>query len=415
MYHASVEVKEMGRSLEAYISREIPNIFKEYSLVAVNEILPGQIEADFHLKDKDGNDVFMEVTGRKLGHTKLNQILNMYAAISNIEPPLKKFELLVIAPEVTPSVKKELAKLPVKLLTYKQIGITDQKLRKIKEQDREQQKSLSPSPEEAKLIAKWESEKKTTIRASDVQEALDCSLDYAYYLLHNLERKNWIERVTQGLYQFIPLSYGYPERIPPSNSFIIGASLIKPDYFSYYTSNSHYGFTTQMPYTLFIATTKKKPEITWEGRTFKFITLSKQKFFGYKKEQIFEHEVTMAEPEKSLVDSFDKPKYAGGIEQLARIVWRGFPQVKKEKLVNYALRMNSHALIQRMGFTIDYLTNEQLIKPLPQNLRDKLLKKVGKTAIYLDSRKPKTGTFSKEWNIINNLPREQLLSEIEVR
>jgi predicted transcriptional regulator of viral defense system len=415
MYHASVEVKEMGRSLEAYISREIPNIFKEYSLVAVNEILPGQIEADFHLKDKDGNDVFMEVTGRKLGHTKLNQILNMYAAISNIEPPLKKFELLVIAPEVTPSVKKELAKLPVKLLTYKQIGITDQKLRKIKEQDREQQKSLSPSPEEAKLIAKWESEKKTTIRASDVQEALDCSLDYAYYLLHNLERKNWIERVTQGLYQFIPLSYGYPERIPPSNSFIIGASLIKPYYFSYYTSNSHYGFTTQMPYTLFIATTKKKPEITWEGRTFKFITLSKQKFFGYKKEQIFEHEVTMAEPEKSLVDSFDKPKYAGGIEQLARIVWRGFPQVKKEKLVNYALRMNSHALIQRMGFTIDYLTNEQLIKPLPQNLRDKLLKKVGKTAIYLDSRKPKTGTFSKEWNIINNLPREQLLSEIEVR
>lgn len=405
----------MVRSLEAYISREIPNRFKEYSLVAVNETLPGQIEADFHLKDKDGNDVFMEVTGRKLGRTKLNQILNMYAAISNIEPPLKKFKLLVIAPDVTPSIKNELENLPVKLLTYEQIGFTDQKLRKLKKQNQQQQKSQSLSPEEAKLIAKWESEKKTTIRASDVQEALDCSLDYAYYLLHNLERKNWLERITKGLYQFIPISYGYPERIPPSNSFIIGANLIKPYYFSYYTSNSHYGFTTQMPYTLFIATTKKKPEITWEGSTFKFITQSKQKFFGYKKEQIFDNKVMMAEPEKSIVDSFDKPKYTGGIEQLTRIVWRGYPQVKKETLVKYALRMNSHALIQRMGFIIDYLANEKLIKPLPQNLQDKLLKQVGKTAIYLDSRKQKTGTFSKEWNIVNNLPREQLLSEIEVR
>jgi predicted transcriptional regulator of viral defense system len=413
-------VKEMERSLEAYISREIPNIFKEYSLVAVNETLPGQIRADFHLKDEDGNDVFMEVTGRKLGRTKLTQILNMYAAISNIEPPLKKFKLIVIAPDVTPSVKKELEKLPVKLLTYQQIGITDKKLRKLQEQNRQQQKrqmqeAQSLSPEEARLIAKWESEKKTTIRASDVQEALDCSLDYAYYLLHNLEHKHWLERVTKGLYQFIPLSYGYPERIPPSNSFIIGANLIKPYYFSYYTSNSHYGFTTQMPFTLFIATTKKKPEITWTGSTFKFITLSKRKFFGYKKEQIFDNEVMMAEPEKSLVDSFDKPKYAGGIEQLARIVWRGLPKVKEEKLVKYAIKMNSHALIQRMGFIIDYLANEKLIKPLPKNLKDKLLKHVGKTAIYLDSRKPKSGKLSKEWNTINNIPREQLLSEIEVR
>lgn len=405
----------MEHSLEAYISREIPNIFKDYSLVAVNEVLPGKISADFHLKDKDGNNVFIEVKGRKIGRTQLTQIINMYAAISNIEPPLKNFTLLIITPEVTPPVKKELEKLQVKLLTYKQIGITEQKLRELKERERKQQNSQKLSPEEARLIAKWESEKKKIIRASDVQDALDCTLEYAYYLLHNLKRKNWLERVTTGLYQFIPLSYGYPERIPPSDSFIIGANLIKPYYFSYYTSNSHYGFTTQMPFTLFIATTKKKPEITWEGTTFKFITLSKRKFFGYKKEQIFDNEVMMAEPEKSLVDSFDKPKYAGGIEQLARILLRGLPRVKEEKLVKYAIRMNSHALIQRMGFIIDYLASEKLIKPLPQNLRDKLLKHVGKTAIYLDSKKPKTGTYSKEWNIINNLPREQLLSEIEIR
>ncbi|GAI56490.1 unnamed protein product, partial [marine sediment metagenome] len=237
---------------------------------------------------------------------------------------------------------------------------------------------------------RWESEKKAMVRASDVQEALDCTVDYAYFLLHNLERKHWLERVVRGLYQFIPLSYGYPERVPPSNSFVIGAVLIEPYYFSYYTSNSHYGFTTQMPFTLFMATTKKKPGIEWAGGAFKFVTLSKRKFFGYRREKVFDTEVNMAEPEKSLVDSFDKPRYAGGMEQLVRITWRGLSRVKKEKLVEYAVRMSSHALIQRLGFVIGFLVKEDLVKPLPRNLRDKMLGHVGKAAIYLDSRKPRT-------------------------
>ena len=406
----------MERALEAYVSREIPNIFREHSIVAVNEILPGQIRADFHLMDRNGTDVFVEVSARKIGRTKLSQILNMYAAISNIEPPLRKFELIVIGPDVMPSVKKELEMLQVKLLTYEQIGITSQKLRELQEPERRrQQETQRLSPEEARLVAKWESEKKTTIRASDVQEALNCTVEYAYYLLHNLERKHWLERITRGLYQFIPLSYGYPERIPPSNSFIIGAALIKPYYFSYYTSNSHYGFTTQMPFTMFIATTKKKPDIEWASSAFKFITLSKRKFFGYRREKVFDTEVNIAEPEKSLVDSFDKPRYAGGIEQLARITWRGLPRVKKEKLLKYAIRMKSHALIQRLGFTIDFLVKEELLKPLSPNLKHMMLRHVGKTVIYLDSRRPKTGEFSKEWRIISNVPRKQLLSEIEIR
>jgi len=407
---------KMERALEAFVSREIPNIFREYSIVAVNEILPGRIRVDFHLRDRDGTDVFVEVSARKIGRTKLGQILNMYAAISNMEPPLRKFELIVVGPDVTPSVKKELEKLQVKLLTYEQIGITGQKLREVREQERRRRGEIQQlSPDETRLVVRWESEKKAMVRASDVQEALDCTVDYAYFLLHNLERKHWLERVVRGLYQFIPLSYGYPERIPPSNSFVIGAVLIEPYYFSYYTSNSHYGFTTQMPFTLFIATTKKKPGIEWAGGAFKFVTLSKRKFFGYRREKVFDTEVNIADPEKSLVDSFDKPRYAGGMEQLVRITWRGLSRVKKEKLVEYAVRMSSHALIQRLGFIIDFLVKEDLVKPFPRNLRDKMLGHVGKAATYLDSRKPRTGEFSREWRIINNVPREQLLSEIEIR
>ncbi len=411
-----IPVNGMEGALEAYASREIPRIYREHTLTAVNEVLPGRITVDFHFKKSDDTDIFVEVTGKKIGRTMLDQIINIFTAISNIEPTLKKFELTVIGPEVEASVREELERIPVKLLTFEQIGITSKDGLKLRESELQRQReTLHLSPNEARLVATWESENKTIIRPSDVQEALDCTPDYAYLLLHSLEDKKWIERVTQGLYQFIPLSYGYPNRIPPTNSYVIGASLIEPYYFSYYTSNSHYGFTTQIPYTLFIATTKKKPDFEWSGSNFKFITLSENKFFGYRKEAIFDTNVNMAEPEKSLVDSFDKPRYAGGVEQLAGITWRGLSRVNKDRLVKYAVKMNSRSLIQRLGFIISFLAEENLVKPLSLKLENTLLDKVGGTVIYLDSKRPKTGKLTKKWRVINNVPRSQLLSEIEIR
>jgi len=44
-----------------------------------------------------------------------------------------------------------------------------------------------------------------------------------------------------------------------------------------------------------------------------------------------------------------------------------------------------------------------------------LLDSVGEAVIYLDSKRLKTGKLTGKWRIINNVPRSQLLSEIEVR
>lgn len=405
---------KMESSLEAYVSREILRVFAGHTLVATNETLPGHIAVDFHLRDKNNVDVFVEVSTRKIDRSMLSKILNLYSSLANLEPPLKRFELIFVGSEVAESIRKEIKGLPIRLITLEDLGITKRKLKEIEEEQR-QLRIRKLSPEEARLVARWEAEKKTIIRATDVQSILHCSLNYAYFLLHKLERKKWLERVATGVYQFVPAAYGYPEKIPPANAFVVGAALVKPYYFSYYTSNSHYGFTTQMPFTLFIATTKKKPNTEWQGTTFKFVTLAKRKFFGYQLERVFDAEIYMAEPEKSLVDSFDKPHYAGGIEQLARIVWRGLARVDQNKLVNYAIRMKSHALVQRLGFVIDFLSKENLVEPLPSRLRNLLQDSVGRTPIYLDLRKPKAGSFYKEWRVVCNVSRDQLLSEIEVR
>jgi predicted transcriptional regulator of viral defense system len=402
-------------SLDAYISRELMRIYKGHTLVATNATLPGGVEIDFHFKDNNGKDIFVEVDSNKIDGSKLSKILNLYSSISNIYPILNKFELVIVGRAVASPIRKELERLSIRLLTFRELGITQKKLEQISE-GRKQMRIRNLSPDEARLVTRWEAEKRTIVRAIDLQSTLNCSPDYAYVLLHSLEKKGWVERIKKGTYQFVPAGYGlYPNKVPPANPFAVGAAFVSPYYFSYYTSNSHYGFTTQMPFTYFIATTKKKASVEWQSVAFEFVTLSKWKFFGYKAEKVFDVEVCIAEPEKSIVDSFDKPHYAGGIEQLARIVWRGLPRINQDLLVDYALRMKSHSLVQRLGFVIDFLATEGLGKPLSPDLRKLLTSYVGCSVVYLDKRKPKKGAFSSDWKIMNNVSREQLLSEIEVR
>ena len=405
----------MQTNLDAYISRELMRIYKGHTLVATNAALPGGVEIDFHFKDNNGKDIFVEVDSNKIDRSKLSKILNLYSSISNIYPILKKFELVIVGREVASPVRKELERLSIRLLTFRELGITQKKLEQISE-SRKQMRIRILAPDEARLVTRWEAEKRTIVRAINIQSALNCSPDYAYVLLHSLERKGWVERIKKGTYQFVPAGYGlYPNKVPPANPFAVGAAFVSPYYFSYYTSNSHYGFTTQMPFTYFIATTKKKASVEWQSVAFEFVTLSKWKFFGYKAAEVFGVEVCIAEPEKSIVDSFDKPHYAGGIEQLARIIWRGLPQINQHLLADYALRMKSHSLVQRLGFVIDFLAREGLGKPLSPDLRKLLTSYVGRSVVYLDKRKPKKGALSSDWKIMNNVSREQLLSEIEVR
>jgi len=80
---------------------------------------------------------------------------------------------------------------------------------------------------------------------------------------------------------------------------LVGNVLVEPYYYSYSTSNAHCGFTTQMRPTLYLATTKIGGNFKWRNNQFRFVTLSKQKFFGFKEVEALGAKVNMAEPEKT--------------------------------------------------------------------------------------------------------------------
>lgn len=136
------------------------------------------------------------------------------------------------------------------------------------------------------------------------------------------------------------------------------------------------------------------------------------KFFGDVEVDAYGSPVRMAEPEKTIVDALDRPEYAGDIPEIAAMVQRGRGRLDWATIAGYALRFESQALLQRLGFLIDLLR-----LPVPAEVRDRLLGAIGRSTPYL-GRPGSWGTggdYNPIWRIVDNLPREALMAETEVQ
>ena len=136
------------------------------------------------------------------------------------------------------------------------------------------------------------------------------------------------------------------------------------------------------------------------------------KFFGAIDVNAYGSQVQMAEPEKAVLDCLDRPKYAGDIQEVAAMLWRGKGRLAWSRLVGYALRYRSQSLVQRLGYLVDVLEI-----PLGADERQHLLSRAGKATCYLGQPGPwqQGGDYDATWRVVDNVPRPELFSEIEVR
>ncbi len=265
----------------------------------------------------------------------------------------------------------------------------------------------SLSTKESKLLLKLAWEKKRLVSLPEIIRVLKVSRNHAYKLASVLCKKRWLERLKSGSYQVIPMEGG-PKRITEMNPYVIGRLLRKPYFFSYATANTHYGFSAQVYGTLFAALKGRRRSLSIRSTKIQFVTLSESKFFGFTEVEVMGEKVKMAEKEKALLDSLDKPQYAGGIEEVFSAFNRAKGKIDHKKMVDYAIRFRTTALVQRLGFMADFLKI-----PVPGKLRQRLLNKAQQGQVIplaTSSRFEREGDLFKEWNIIQNIPSDILRS-----
>lgn len=272
--------------------------------------------------------------------------------------------------------------------------------------------SRSLSALESRLILRLEWEKRPVVTIEDAMAILGVSYDQARQVLSRLARGRWLAPIVPGKYELIPAERG-DYAFPDTNPLFIGSALVQPYYFSYATAAFFHGLSTQAAAAVYIATTTRRGGVLIvRDKEYRVVSLPVHEFFGATEVDAYGSYVQMAGPEKALLDCLDRPQYAGDIPEVASMLWRGKGRLDTVRLADYALRFRSHSLVQRLAYLADLFR-----VPIDAATRQRLREATGKNTCYLGqpSRWGRGGAYDATWRVVDNVPRRELLGDVEAR
>lgn len=244
---------------------------------------------------------------------------------------------------------------------------------------------------------------------SEVQAALPDSSESALKeLLSDMVKRGLLMRLKKGLYYIIP--YEQEAQFFMPDWHLLAEHLTKgtEHYIGYYSAMQIHNLITQpsMKEQIVIAKQIRPSTLKIKEVSFQFIYHNADHFFGSHKIWIDSfNKVMCSDLEKTIIDCLFKPDYAGGIVEIAHAIYISKDKIKYHKLLEYALKFNSQAVLKRLGFLLETLEiNSGITKQLQK----------AKTASYvlLDTELPKSGKMISRWSIQQNLETETIKSAI---
>jgi len=252
----------------------------------------------------------------------------------------------------------------------------------------------------AEALSKLAAQGQSIFELADFAKALGADRTRARKLLYQLRQSGWVAQLTRGKYLIVPLEAG-PEGTWSEDALVIAYHLAEPASVAYWSACHYWGWTEQVPRTVFVQTTSRKKEQTLEifGINYRIVRVAQTKFFGFRKEWIEETQITITDREKTIIDCLDKPQYSGGIIEVAKSLKNG--KFDKDKLVAYAEKIKNSAVLRRLGFLCEFLRIEINLPRIET-----------RNYLYLDPTMPKNGIKDAKWHLIVNLD-EKILGALE--
>jgi predicted transcriptional regulator of viral defense system len=172
--------------------------------------------------------------------------------------------------------------------------------------------------------------------------------------LHRMLKKGLLAQIEKGKYLILPLESGEDRRWS-EDPYLVADFLVHPAAISYWSAIRHWGWTEQIPRTVYVQTTRRKSRKRRLifGVEYEFVTVAGRKFFGLTTEWRGGKAIQITDREKTLVDCADDVERAGTIEELVKAVRRGSKEISWEKLDRYAQRFPNRAVLKRLGFLLE--------------------------------------------------------------
>ena len=234
------------------------------------------------------------------------------------------------------------------------------------------------------------------------------SQDAVKRLLSDMTKRGLLMRVKEGVYYIIPFEQD-PKTFMPDwhllSQYLVGDAEY---YIGYFSALQIHSLTTQPNLKEQIVVNKQiKPTTLFiKGIPFQFIYHNSTHFFGNTKTWIDSfNRVQCSDLEKTIIDCLFKPEYSGGITEIAKAIYKIKDKIDYSKIVQYAKRFNSQAVIKRLGFLLELLE-------IKHSAIDELQKMRTNSVVLLEPSYSKYGKIISRWAIQQNIDTESILSPI---
>jgi len=260
-----------------------------------------------------------------------------------------------------------------------------------------QRKGLSTR--ESQALSRLASEGRQIITSSDIADAIGIPQKSAKDMAYALKEKGWLERIVHGKYLILPLAAG-ENPINTAHEFVIASALVEPMFIGYWSAMDHHGLTEQLPRTVYIVTTARAQEREIHGVTYRPVSVTEQKFFGYQPTAVGSNRANVSSIEKTLVDCADHPEFCGGISELAKAMQNAVEtRCSWDRVVEYLRRVGNGAATKRLVYLADQLNID-----LPEY--DELVENFTTGYPLLDPTREATGTRDSKYQLRLNVDPE---------
>lgn len=251
------------------------------------------------------------------------------------------------------------------------------------------------SKDELYLISRAEFEKQKLITTQFVQKLFP-DKNKASRVLVSLTQKGRLIRIEKGKYILVPIKAPHQQWMP--NEFVV-ADLWMGDtsyYIGYFTMYNYWGFTEQIPRTIFVLNTAKSCKKEIGGIRYEAVKINSRKYYGVRKIKVEDREVCISDKERTLVDFAYNP--LGSIRNFELALQDNLNSINLEKFIRYLKKFPIASVKKRAGFLLEELgCQNKLLAPLRKSIGEK------RVLVLLDPcSRSRKGKINKEWKVIVN-------------
>jgi predicted transcriptional regulator of viral defense system len=254
---------------------------------------------------------------------------------------------------------------------------------------------------ELKLLFTLENKGRAAFSIKDAKKILSASDASVWNVIYRLKKKGRIEKIERGKYLLIPAEAGV-EGLWSEIPYLILPDILKDYYVGFYSALNYWGMTEQVPGAVFVATLRQRKGLEYGPNAFKFVRLSKKRFFGSVEEEMSGVKFKVSSKEKTILDCLMYPRYCGGLDEVAKGIWEAKDELDFERLLDYTERLGVSVVNRRLGYILEVLGIEEKAK-------DRIVLTRFKGYMWLDPLGPrKVIRYSKKYGLVINRTDKEL-------